>query len=852
MIQSMKAVALSVIAVGFLASCGGQSPQSSNSGSASGPSSDSTISEKATTSAPVFRFAKISTGAYFYTADATEAEQINQSFPDFRYEGVAFQHLTSGGLPVYRFAKLDTGGYFYTASEAERAQVIAQFSSTFRFEGVSFYAVASGGQVVYRLSNANNGAYLYTTSADEYAYAGSLPGWSREGPAFNVPSGLQISGTVSDGLPWAQANVTVIDKNGVTRTGTTSTIGTYFVDAAGLTAPVMAMATYRRPGAISEYMMAQLPALPSNTTSTTMNITPLTTLVVQYAGVQTGDHVAGLQNPSGWWPIADMVSRNAEAVGAIRTVLASQLVANGIPSTDYDPTKLAFAANQTGQAAVVRDVNVSFTGNGAWFSNRRTGDNAAASIYVTSTNISLPPALPSDTKPVFPVAVLNTLKTAWQACLSISASLRISFDGAGKVNGVHPTCASVATADYKQSGDTFGERWRDVLSDASVTASSYVEAKFGGYADLDGKFLATVYVRFLGSNNVPVNMLEVLVSRGGNWVVAGNQRLYNGAIVSRLTKVSQIQGVSPALEYSASALLLLFDPSHPSLSGVRAVRVRGPGLPGSGVVLTRSAQCGTGNYMTITNKTGQAIDFGGNPVDSLVYNKQASPTFNLGRVVNIGTANWPAPGTVANFADANTTTPAAIVPPLSRYTIEYFDFTVGSGVPIASYTTPLTGTVFNPNTMESSTVTPTAGFIAKYLSPSGANAAAQPTSVAFEWNSSSLYQPNVATLQSFSITRNFAQTDSFMVDYAYRAASYDPIRVAADITQATKPFSTAAQITGASTNATVAATVGAQNTTCASQPMLRSINNTSDYRDFTFRMLRDDLSQIQYVKSYQN
>lgn len=140
--------------------------------------------------APVFRFAKISNGAYFYTGNAGERDIILTSFPDFRYEGVAFQQaLSEGGQPVYRFANLLNGGYFYTGSADERDLVIRDYPHM-RYEGSTF-AVAqpesAGSAPVYRLANLVNGAYLYTTSAGERDAAAALGIWRTEGISFWAP-----------------------------------------------------------------------------------------------------------------------------------------------------------------------------------------------------------------------------------------------------------------------------------------------------------------------------------------------------------------------------------------------------------------------------------------------------------------------------------------------------------------------------------------------------------------------------------------------------------------------------------------------------------------------------------------
>lgn len=148
----------------------------------------------------VYRFAKISNGAYFYTGSDEEAQTILRDYPDFRYEGYAFLRDTAQlGQPVYRFANTRNGGYFYTASAVERDTVLRDYPH-FRFEGSTFSVApntATEAKPVYRLANRNNGAYLYTSSAAERDYAISLGMWRSEGTAFNALSPLDGLNCVS-------------------------------------------------------------------------------------------------------------------------------------------------------------------------------------------------------------------------------------------------------------------------------------------------------------------------------------------------------------------------------------------------------------------------------------------------------------------------------------------------------------------------------------------------------------------------------------------------------------------------------------------------------------------------------
>ena len=173
------------LAAGALAGCGGGDAEHAPAAATrEAPASTGTPAV-----VPVYRFAKISNGAYFYTGNRAEKDLVLASYPDLRYEGVAFQQLTDGsGVPVYRFANLRNGGYFYTASEAERDWV-EQTRPDMRYEGSTF-SVASADQPgalpVYRLANLVNNAYLYTASAWERDAAVASGIWRDEGVAFHT------------------------------------------------------------------------------------------------------------------------------------------------------------------------------------------------------------------------------------------------------------------------------------------------------------------------------------------------------------------------------------------------------------------------------------------------------------------------------------------------------------------------------------------------------------------------------------------------------------------------------------------------------------------------------------------
>ncbi|MEP7328294.1 MAG: Ig-like domain repeat protein [Betaproteobacteria bacterium] len=134
---------------------------------------------------PLYRF---NTGLYyFYTSSEAEKIYVQQTFPTWVLEGVAYYvYITApvaNTLPVYRF---NTGTYhFYTISEAEKLYVQQTFPS-WVLEGVAFRTypqVAPQTLPVYRFNTGNS--HFYTISvAEKNSILANFPSWTLEGIAY--------------------------------------------------------------------------------------------------------------------------------------------------------------------------------------------------------------------------------------------------------------------------------------------------------------------------------------------------------------------------------------------------------------------------------------------------------------------------------------------------------------------------------------------------------------------------------------------------------------------------------------------------------------------------------------------
>lgn len=161
--------------------------------------------------AQVHRFLNSITGAHFYTASDAEKAVIENSLPQFKYEGRAFFVLGDFDVPlrpVYRFYSVYTGTHFYTISEDEMYFVRTNYAEYFNYEGVAWWATPFAGPgwvPIHRFFNNSAGTHFYTASeAERLNVIATAPHMEYEGIGYYVRSNggqLPIS-PISAGNPF--------------------------------------------------------------------------------------------------------------------------------------------------------------------------------------------------------------------------------------------------------------------------------------------------------------------------------------------------------------------------------------------------------------------------------------------------------------------------------------------------------------------------------------------------------------------------------------------------------------------------------------------------------------------------
>ncbi|MEO8344202.1 MAG: DUF1800 family protein [Betaproteobacteria bacterium] len=97
---------------------------------------------------PVFRFYNTATGAHFYTNKTADRDYVLATWKQFTFEGTAYYAMpvagTDGRTELFRFFNTTTGTHFYTDKVTERDYVLATWPQ-FKYEGVAFYVFSATG-----------------------------------------------------------------------------------------------------------------------------------------------------------------------------------------------------------------------------------------------------------------------------------------------------------------------------------------------------------------------------------------------------------------------------------------------------------------------------------------------------------------------------------------------------------------------------------------------------------------------------------------------------------------------------------------------------------------------------------
>jgi hypothetical protein len=636
-----------------------------------------------------------------------------------------------------------------------------------------------------------------------------------------------LTGVAATGAAMDGATITITDSKGASITKTAGADGSFSADITSMTAPLLITAT-KQVGDTMLTLTSVAIEKPAAGATGTANVTPLTDALA--ALIAPNGNPSELTDSTVLAASATKAKVDASAA-ALNAAIATVLTDAGLDPSKFNIITTPFTANRSGADRVLEIVKVEHTGQGVSLTNTSVADNGAgsASVQVTSatTAVSAPqlPAPPANTV----LGEQDHFATLAEACLADAPSVRApTVDASGVPTSLSAACAAVPFATtYKSGGFTFKQRYATML-----TSSDFTGAKFAKperlFTYTDGRvFFRMSYKTAGGIGNTLSDVAQKTSPTGKSykWEVVGNQRDYDSSIEVQLDNWNSLNpNNNAAYEYGKSQHLvsvnLFFNPTNASGLNVQIARVKGPGLPSSGITFARSAACGSDGYLSLANKTGSLVDSSN---ASLLYTFNSGTVFRLSGALKSNTAiDWTKYATNSFFRDTAMSDAAlTAIPSFAEYTWELWLFGSSGSTRVArtnitnatapdfTYTQRLTSRLPTPvslRTMPWNTINAN-----DFLVPTSAMAAPQ-TAVTVSWKA--LADP--VNFVYASGGKFVAATSTSVSSFA--SARADSSATGVKITDTSKTIS-AATDTGTGTS-TLAGVIGANSpaTSCATNP----------------------------------
>ena len=571
-------------------------------------------------------------------------------------------------------------------------------------------------------------------------------GNSPVAPDTPVDTNAYVLGTAAYGAAMAKASITVRDATGKTVTVISDDNGDYKATITGFTAPLLITASANSGDAVRTYHAVLAGAIVASSSSRA-NVTPLTEAITAMASSDG-------KSPEEFIDATKLAALDpaklTKAIEALKAIIKD--VASDLGAVGFDPLTSVFKADRSSPGDKLLDtIKVTVGSGGVSLRNiavplgsADAGAPASAVITISDVKTQTATALP---KPV--ISDSGGLIDAWVAqvnkCLSLAPTARVSVDATGAPTAFLGDCNTITnfSSNYKRNGYTLLQYWgkqlHDIVPEGAVLSLPEVLAFLKNSA---GEDLALVRFSYTSPKGAGV-YFEIARKIGATWVVEGNQRHYDASVSFTMYRSTDrsTNNVVPSAgpdkgknvgSFGAyfARLNVSFNQSGPNGADVYAVRVKGPGFPAAGVVMTRSTACGTSDYLAAYSNDGSLPAA---PAPGAVFARPTGSTSN-GYIVDIvkngngytgsdfynefrGRNADGAPSTSRFSFTAPTAVDVSTIPELAAYTFEVFK--VGASVAADSF---IARNVARPQPAVAGLKMPWASFSAdslKYVDPAG-------------------------------------------------------------------------------------------------------------------------------------
>lgn len=444
------------------------------------------------------------------------------------------------------------------------------------------------------------------------------------------PAVAVVRGTVAVGAALAGAQVAVTDRSGAAACSAavapTTASGDYECSLAPAAQPPLLLVATDPAGGHAP-MVAVLPTLPAPGAQAVANVTPLTTAIV---GQLAPDHSAlsVVATPS----LID-TARLEAITQAVVAQLGPVLAALQMPA-GFHPVSTPLVAATAGSAGNAADQLIDLL--------RITSVNGIptlATIDSPGTPVALAdgvqPAPPLAAPPVAALDLAGALKLSSNAltrCFAVPLAQRVlatddridPADGGPRLEAVAPACQDITAADYLHNGYSAAQAFYGLMTRDGMTGATFDPPQVLRYiddtgpADRDG---AVLNIRYRDAAGVAGNLITVArrlagtatAGRPTDWWLHGNQSPVDAGISASIRRTEQLApnpGTPPFVNAAASryesGLNIFINMKGPGSRGLRAARVRGPGLPTAGLVYTppMDSICSSQNWLNLQSKNG--------------------------------------------------------------------------------------------------------------------------------------------------------------------------------------------------------------------------------------------------------
>ena len=584
-----------------------------------------------------------------------------------------------------------------------------------------------------------------------------------------TPAMVSVTGVVATGSAEVGVVVTFIDAKGTTVTSIpTDATGTYTIPPGSYTFPAALIAD--TPSGTIVSVLAPTSA-PADKSVSTANVTTLTTALASLLTNGQPTNTAALR--------AVKPSDVAAAISVLDASLVNVLAASGV-SAALNPVTDPLTANGAGQDAVINAVSIIPGANGPTLvlTPNAAGQTPGSGIVLISATLTTPPA-PLPAPPVSSVPpqtannYLDYIQKALQDCLALGVAQRQTA----------ARCTDVVDPAFRQNGyTTLPEAVPDFASSSLSTGTKVSLPKTLFFTSVNGQNQSIVRIYYTlndGTQSSFTTHAQQLsaartLSDGTSvtWDLIGNQQIYDAGVSSRLQRNLALDGAPGDVSFYVSGLVFNFNPDGPNAAAVNSVNITGPGLPAGGVWMRRNVVCNNGSNMALMGTLPASAPKSTAPINSTTaFYKWDYQPIQPGNTVTPGGAGiW-----------AQTPIDVTTIPLYARYTFTPYN---AAGTALPSFTkynlsrpTPAAAAA----SVAWNALDP--AFVAAFLSPTGAQAAAQgSTTVAWSANATATQPPqSVYVGASQSTATSFAETDGS----AHVAPTANSIGVAASTAAAT-------------------------------------------------------------------